>query len=128
MIEIHKPKISQLNVSQDNLNVVLVLNGQRILELKWDAALMVARAISIKAHEIEEQVKAPMIAFDQALLMRKGLPLGLTSNPVILGEARKEAAHNTKLRKYIPHVDEGIRSREALGTPRLIKHRRRENG
>jgi len=124
MVEILKSKISKMTVSRDGLDVVIVKNGQRICELPWDAALMLADAIKVQARRIEEWVKADQVVNDQAFVMRKGLPFGLTSNPMIISEAKKEAAHNPQLRRYIPHVPTGIRSREALGTPRLIKHRR----
>ncbi len=123
MVEILKSKLSEMTVSRDGLDVVLVKNGQRVCELPWDAALVLARAITIQARRIEEWVKAERVSLDQAFILRQGLPFGLTSNPMIIQEAYKEAAHNTELRKRIPHVDEGIRSREALGTPSLIKHR-----
>jgi len=128
MADIHVPKISEMSVRQDGLDVVLLKNGQRVCELPWDAALMLADAIKIQARRIEERVKAEQVIIDQAFVMRKGLPFGLSSHPVIISEARKEAAHNTLLRKYIPHVSMGIRSREAMGMPKVIRHRRKSDG
>lgn len=124
-LQIRVPKITQVRVSRDGIAVVIVANGQRILELPWDAALMVAKAITVQAHRIEEQLKAPAIIKDQALLIRKGIPLGLTNNPAMLDEAGKEAAWNTELRRYLPG---GVKSQEAFGAPMIIKHRRKDNG
>ena len=118
-------KITQVTVRRDGLDVVLVVNGQRIIDIPWDAALMLARAMTVQAHNIEEQVKAPAIAFDQGLLMRKGIPIGLTSDPRILHEAGNEAAWNPLLRKALPG---GIRTLEAVGAPSVTKHRRQNNG
>ena len=123
MPNIMTPKTSQMTVSQDGLDVVIIKDGARYVSLPWDAALLLADAIKIKARQIEEQVKASAIAIDQAFVLRKGLPFGLTSNPQIVRESYKEAAHNRELRKHIPFVSEGIRSREAMGTPSLIKHK-----
>jgi len=120
MVSVFVPKIKQVTVSRDGSDVVLVVNGQRVTELPWDAALLVAKAIIIQARRIEEQVKAPQTVIDQAILMRKGIPLGLTSNPKIIDEAKKEAGFNSKLRRYIPGT---IESREIFGKPVLIKHK-----
>lgn len=125
MVDIFVPKISEMKVSREGRNIVLVLNDRRVCELPWDAALVLAQAITIQARRVEEKVKAEQVIADQAFAMRKGLPFGFSSNPVIIDEAKKEAAHNAQLRKYIPFVPVGIREREALGAPTLIKHRRR---
>lgn len=124
-MEIHKPKISQVTVSQDGVEVILVVNGQRVLELPWDAAKMIAKAMRIQALRIEEKVKANQIAYDQGILLRKGIPIGLTSNPEIIQEAGKEAAWNSNLRRYLPG---GVKSQEAFGAPVIIKHRRNGHG
>ena len=116
------PKIAQVAVRRDGIDVVLIVNGRRVVELPWDAALLIAKGITIQARRVEEQLKHSAIAFDQAILMRKGLPIGLTSNPHILKEAKSEALYNPKLRKYIPLAG-NIGSQEIVGAPTIIKHK-----
>ena len=81
MADFYVQKITEVQVNQDGIDVVLVLKDGKFLELPWDAALILARAITIQARRIEKTVKANQIIGDQALLMRLGIPLGLTSNP-----------------------------------------------
>ena len=127
MAEIFVAKYREVNIRRDGNNVVLISGGQRVLELPWDAALALGKALIIQTRRIEERVKADSIAFDQAILMRRGLPFGLSSNPTIIDMAKKEAAHNSVLRRNVPKAP-GVDSKEAFGTPTLIKHRRKNNG
>jgi len=121
-MEIYVPKITEATVSREGLDVLVVMNGRRVIGLPWEAALQLARAIVIQARRIEEQVKADKIILDQALLMRVGAPIGLTSHPDLISEAKKEAACNSELRKNIPLIE----SRESVGTPTVIRHRPRK--
>jgi len=120
MVQIYVPKITRAVVKRDGTDVLIVMDNRKVLALPWDAALELARAITIQARRIEEQVKALSIVKDQALLMRSGAPFGLSSHPDILAEAKKEAIHNKELRKAIPF--KGITSQEAVGRPTLIQH------
>ena len=126
MPEVIVPKIKRASIERDGIDVVVVMNGRRVLDVPWDAALQLARAITIQARRIEEQVKALRIIDDQALLIRTGAPFGITNHPALMKEAKKEAANNDKLRKYIPHVSDSIRSKEAVGTPTIIQHKPKE--
>lgn len=67
----------------------------------------------------EEHAKAEQIAFDTAVLYRAGAPLGLSDHPAIIEEARKVAAWNSDLRRFMPG---GVKSEEAFGVPSIIKH------
>jgi len=116
------PKIKQATVKRDGINVLIVMDGRRVLEVSWDAALMLARAMTIQAKRIEEQVKALSIIDDQALLMRSGAPFGLTNNPALLDEAKKVAVSDPMLRKFVP--GKGIGG-PILGTPTIIRHRKK---
>jgi len=115
-------QISTLQIRQEGQRVIVISNGKAILDLPWDAALAVAQAIRVKARLAEEQAKAEQIVFDQALLTRLGLPLGLTGNRAIQREAQKEAAWNSDLRRYIRHNRMGgMGSQTALGAPAIIR-------
>jgi len=118
MAEIQIPKIRQVNIRIDGKNIILLEGGTLLLELPWDVALALAEAIKVQARRIEEGIKADEIIRDQALLMRAGIPIGLSKNPDIMKEAAKEAAWNTELRKAIP----SIKSAEKFGIPALIQY------
>ena len=115
MTEIHVPKIRQVNIRIDGKFVILLEGGTVLLELPWDAALALANAMKVQARRIEERIKASEIIRDQALLMRAGIPIGLSSNSDIMKEAAKEAAWDTDLRRAIP----SIKSAEKFGVPTL---------
>lgn len=93
-----------------------------ILDVSPDIAMNLSRflrkhAALAKEYEIPEQ-----IIEDQAILMRKGAPIGLSDNPDIQKEARKEASWSRKLRRFIPFAKFGaIQSRERFGIPTIIK-------
>jgi len=115
-------QISTLQIRQEGQRVVVISNGKAILDLPWDAALAVAQAIRTKALLAEEQAKAEAIVFDQALLARLGVPFGLTGNKAIQQEARKEAAWNSDLRRYIRHNRMGdMGSQAVVGAPAIIR-------
>jgi hypothetical protein len=119
MAEICVPQTRAVTVRQEGLHVLIIEDGKAILYLPYQAALELARAIYIKAKQAEELAQADRIAFDQAIILRRGLRFGLTNRPDIQDEARKEAAWNTTLRRALPG---GIRSQEQVGTPAVIVH------
>ena len=96
--------------------VILVLNGRWIADLPWQAALELAQAIRRQAKAAQEIEEHERIAFDQAILLRKGMTFGLTSNRAIQEEAAGLAAWDSRLRRWLPG---GIRSTEHVGTPRI---------
>lgn len=102
-------------------------HGRLLLRLPWEAALRLGGAIMQQARRVEEIVKRDQVVFDQAILNRRGVPIGLINDPHLQQEAMKEAAWNSQLRRYLPG---GVQSQEAVGTPSLIKHppRRTVNG
>lgn len=126
MVQIYVPKLRKVNVRRDGHRVLLVVDGRRAADLPWEMALEVAKAITLQARDIEEDIKHEPIIADSALLIRSGAPIGLSSNPAILNEAAKEAVHNTRLRRHIPSTSGigAINSKGIVGKPRLIKHRR----
>lgn len=119
MTTIHVPQIKQFDVGWEAGRVRLLFGGRLVTEMPWEAALALAKALMHAGRRAEEFVKANAIIEDQAILIRRGIPLGLSSNPDILAEAEKEAAWNSDLRRYIPS---GIESQEAVGSPTVIKH------
>lgn len=107
--------------------VLFEVDGRRVFEADWHDALAIADAIRAQAKRAEELAHAEGIIADQALIIRKGLPFGLTSRLDMLKEAVKEAAWNRTLRRALPG---GIKSKAVVGTPAIIQHppRRTRNG
>lgn len=117
---IKRAEIKSLDIRQDGDRVILIAAGWPAITLPWQAALNLAKAIYTMAKRAEEFANAQRIINDQALLMRKGVPLGLSNRSDIQAEALKEAAWNTELRRFIPFMRGiGIPSREVFGVPSL---------
>lgn len=117
MAEVHVPKIVQAQVHQEGTRVQVAVNGSLALDLPWDSALEIGKAIIVKARQAEELAKVAAIVSDQALLMRAGLPIGLTARPDMMKEAAKEAAWGRELRRAIPFGN--IESAEKFGVPSI---------
>lgn len=99
--------------------VVLLQIGGKTVEMPWEVAVTLGRALLAAGRDAEEQAKAPTIARDAAILLRAGAPVGLSSDPKIRDEAGKLAAWDEQLRRYMPG---GIRSEEMLGRPAVTVH------
>lgn len=116
-----------LTVRHTEDRVLLLLDGRLIADLPWEKAEVLWKAIRTQTKAAEEYALAQPLIMDQALLLRLGATIGLSSHPAIQAEAAKEAAWNTHLRRYLPG---GVRSQEQVGTPGIIHHppRRRRHG
>lgn len=123
MTHIIVPQTRSVNVRQEGDRVLVIENGRTILDLPYQGAKALARALLSQAARAEEHAQAESIIADQAILTRAGAPFGLTSNPALLKAATVEAAWNTKLRRYIPPSRAGgIASQSVVGTPAIIQH------
>lgn len=112
----------KLRIGREGPFVFLVWESKAI-RMPWNTALDVAASIREQAKQAEEYAKAEGIIFDQALLVRLGANIGLSSNPAIQAEAAKEAAWNSDLRRYLPG---GVKSKEQFGAPSVIRHNPRK--
>lgn len=110
------PQIEAVAIRQEGQRVLILKGGTAILDLPPDAAIAVANAIIAKARlALQEQPKAAeQLAFDSAVLLRAGAPIGLSSHPKILSMAKTEAESNRDLRRYMPG---GIKGTTQFGTP-----------
>jgi hypothetical protein len=113
------PKLHAVSVRCEGTQVVVLVGGRAVLNMPYQAAFEVARAIILKAQKAEEEAKKMQIAGDQAILQRKGIPVGFSNRMDIQQEAMKQAHYDPKLRKYLPG---GVKSEEVFGTPSVIKH------
>src|SRR5262245_174042 len=109
--------MASVTVGQDDGQVYLVQDGKVVLAVPWEAAREIARTLFTKAGEAEEQARANQIAYEQAILLRKGVPFGLTTNPAIQQEAASLAQYDDNLRRYLPG---GVRAQSIVGTPTII--------
>ena len=120
MADLIIPTIKTVNVRREGDRVLLIQGGRTVLDLPWDAAKDVAKAMRLQAARAEQTAKVVQVIADQALLIRKGIPLSLTPNPEVFAEAGKEAAHDRNLRRYLPG---GVPSGVKFGMPRLFGRR-----
>lgn len=116
--------MESLSIRQEGDRVLLIKDGRLICDMPWHAALQVADYIKSKAKLAEEYAHKEKIIDDQALLIRAGMPFGLTNHPVMLKEAVKEAFTNRFLRRALPF---GVKSTSVVGTP-TVKLGKPKNG
>lgn len=117
------PKIQAVTLRHEGERVLLIAEGRAVLDMPWEAADELARALTVQARRAEELSKAMPIARDAAVLLRAGVPMGLSSHPKIKAEAVKIARDDRNLRRYMPG---GIRSTEQFGAPAVHVHQPRK--
>lgn len=96
--------------------MLVLRNGQAILDLPWDAARALAMALRRKSALAEEIARHERVALDDAIMIRSGAPCRLAVDPRVRELAEQEAQSNRKLRRYMPSL-KGIGSRERVGVP-----------
>lgn len=89
-------------VRQEGTSVQIILDGQVLMDLTWQSALALSKAIHQVAKKAEEEAHVEQIIFDQAILQRAGSRHGFATRRDIAKEAAKEAAWNSDLRRYMP--------------------------
>lgn len=109
--------MSVVNVREEGNAVLLFVDGRLAFRVNCNEALEIANALTSVARIIDERVQHERIVFEQALLMRSGAPFGLVTryNPDLMKLARKEAAWNSDLRRYIRSAPESPANVYALG-------------
>ena len=88
-------------IRQEGERVLVIVNGVLVMDLPWDKALDIGRAIQAQARKAEEMAKADVIIADEAILMRAGAPFRLTTREDLRHEAGKVAAWDSSLRRYM---------------------------
>ena len=102
MGEFYIPKIRNVTTRVEGGMVQLIENGTLLFDLPWEAAKSLSRAIRMQAARAEQNAKINKVIADQAVLIRKGFPIALTSRPDVFKEAGNEAAHDRTLRRALP--------------------------
>lgn len=109
---------SRLRILQDADHVLLLHDGRLIGRLPWQTAQALSGALRSVASQAEEWSVAERIAADQALLLRRGVPLGLTNSARIRAAADQLSQWDRSLRRIVP-ATRGISSKEAFGVPEI---------
>lgn len=108
----------KINLRPHGTKVFVNLDDKTFLEIDWRSADELATALRACARKCEEQEKAEQIAKDAGLLLRAGVPIGLTSDPRIQDAAASIAAWDRDLRRALPG---GVKSEEHVGAPTIIR-------
>jgi hypothetical protein len=114
MAQLYFPANEKVTVKVEGTRVLLIRNGTLLLDLTWEGAKGLARALRIQSARAEQASKIPELINDQATLIRAGVPIALTNDPRIFKEAGNEAAFNRELRKALPG---GIPTGVTFGSP-----------
>lgn len=110
------PKVAEFRVRHEGDRVHVIVDGRCVIDLAHDAAEILWRAIRMQTLKAEEYANANRVALDSAILLRAGSRMVLSGDRKIVDEAKKLAAHDPDLRRYMP----GIKSQEAFGTPEVV--------
>jgi hypothetical protein len=102
-----------------NNNNIVFSTPQGYVEIPWQVATVLFKEGLGLAKTIENEQNPERLIFDQAILRRAGLPVGLSDNKAIQEEAIKESQWNSKLRRYMRGFP-GIPSKAKFGTPTVI--------
>jgi len=116
MGEFYIPAIKTATVRRDGERVLVIKDGVTLLDLPWDAARDLGKAMRLQSARAEQTAKVVQVIADQALLIRKGFPIALTPDPAVFKAAGNEAAHDRDLRRFVPG---GVPSGVKFGMARL---------
>lgn len=111
------PRLTQHTYRIVNADTVLIIrDGVTIDQMTPEQMIANAQVMIQQARRALEMrpKNAEAMAKDAGLLLRAGLPFGLTSNPKILDMARVEAESNRELRRAMPG---GIKGTTQFGRP-----------
>ena len=118
MTDVLVRKATQISIQQDMSRVLLIVDGQRTLDMTWQQCLELGRALMYQARKAEEIEKVDQVVMDQAILMRAGFPMRMATNEHMLKLAGNEAAWNSDLRRRMPN---NIEQYGVMYPPMVIK-------
>lgn len=111
--------MSYWRIRNEGDHVVIIDSiGHTIFNAPYNQALVVVQEFYKAAKAAEEVAEHEKIAYDNAILLKTGVHLGLTNHKDIKQESADVALYDPKLRRYL---GSGIRSQEAVGTPTVRK-------
>lgn len=102
-MDILTPQTQHTSVRVEGDRVLLIHEGRLLLEMPYQVALELGRALVSQAKLAETHAVRDTLVEQQAVLMRLGLPFGFIppSRPDLMRAAGNEAAWNSRLRKWI---------------------------
>ncbi len=103
---------------QNGERVLIIWSGKLAADLHYSGALELADALRRVGRMAEQWSNAEAVARDEAILLRSGVPVSLTSNPVMRAEAEKLAVSDRELRRAMPG---GVKSEEHVGAPVIVR-------
>lgn len=107
----------------DGDRVLLVVNGQGV-RIPFELAIELGRQLIATARTVESSLVPVMErqASDQALLLRRGVGIGLSADSRVQREALHRATYDRDLRRAIPSDAAlgGIASRADVGAPAVV--------
>lgn len=112
--------LTAVQIRSEGQRVLVVKDGRAVFDMPWQAALDLSRGIHAMAKKSEEWSKKEQLIFDQGLLHRMGIRLGLIHNPVLRPEALKAAQRNDTLRRNLRNRIPADAA--SVGTPAVIRH------
>jgi hypothetical protein len=81
----------EMTIFRTGLEFLFLLDGHEWIRCPWTAAVQIAANVKDQAGKLEEIFNHERVTEDAAILLRTGLPIGLTNNPKILKQAWKDA-------------------------------------
>lgn len=103
--QIYIPNQTNVGIRWEGNKVMMIVDGKLVLNITWEQALELGRALIAQARKADTWVHAQQVIDDQALLLRAGAPITLANDAAMIKEAGNEAAWNSKLRRYLPNRD-----------------------
>lgn len=110
-------RIGDVLIEADADGFALISPAGWCIRFPLDVGPLVARGLREKAREADELRQANSIIADNGILAWMGLPVGLSDNPRIKRESRKEAEKYLNREKRPPG---GIEPRGIVGTPAIV--------
>lgn len=86
--------MGHIRIRQEKDKVLLLCSGRPAIELPWEAAVELSKALRQKAAIAREQDKHELIIADQSILLAVGAPIRISATGKMLRTALKEAEYH----------------------------------
>ena len=113
----------KMRITSDGTDVVFIVEN-RAYRVPYQVGFELSRRFTMAAKQAEEVAHSEELVTDSAILLRAGIPIGLTDNEKIKDEAVKEAVSSRELRRAMPG---GVKSKEQFGKPTIVQSSPRSN-
>jgi len=100
--------------------IEFICDGQQIFKAHWKSVQRLSMGLLMASQEAEVYARRDELANDNAILLRMGMPFGLTDNPEIL----KESVHRAECLTKLPCVE----NVSIVGAPVIINESLSQGG